>query len=84
MRLLDYFDKKPEPNDQLPDYLREMLWSYGNTTTEIEFGVDHGVEIEYVFGFMSSDAGYSYGVSEDDQKIGLSIMNAWATFAATG
>ena len=53
----------------------------------VDWGAEHGMEMGYVFGHMSTPGvpGSSYdNVSQADREIGRAVNQAWVTFAKTG
>ena len=80
-----YFDRVPEFNAQLLDSSsQDFLWPYVTETPKFRIGAKHALEIPYIFGVMSYEPGVPTAMSQTDQNIGKSMLNAWTSFAATG
>ena len=53
----------------------------------ISWGAEHGMEMGYVFGYMSTadiPGSSYYNISQADRDLGRMMKHAWVTFAKTG
>ena len=55
---------------------------------ELELGTMHGFDMMFIFGYMNTkEAPMSFpedAKTEEDIKIGMSMIQAWTSFAKTG
>ena len=76
---LYYFTRKPDG---------DVPYSYNwGEFPAVDWGAEHGMEMGYVFGHMSTPGvpGNSYDtVSQADRVIGRAVNQAWVTLAKTG